>query len=128
MPLRNPCDLPLKLPGHCSQCHKKLWDPKDGAFRRGATGKDIDALRPGKRACFLLLDGTTMDLTMCDDCVAAPDLDRLWKQTLVGWRSGNVDAVRPDVAKKSWDNLILAFLFAVPWSAVDVEEKLKVKL
>ena len=110
--LRNPTNLPLKKPGHCSQCTKHLWDREDDY--RG---------RVGKRASFLLANGTIMDLTMCDDCIASPDLERLWFQVVAGWRGGNVDAERVDIAKAVNTNFFLALLYTQPWAHVENEQK-----
>lgn len=113
---RSPLDfsgMSIKTPGHCTQCGKHLWDREDD-FRG----------RSGKRATFMMANGTVMDLTMCDNCLADLDLEQIWFQVLVGWRGGAVDAVREDIAKAVNTNFLLALLYTQDWRDVDNESKL----
>ena len=110
--LRNPTELPIKKPGHCTQCGAHLWDRED----------DFKG-RAGKRATFILANGTVMDLTMCDDCLEHVDCEKVWFQVLAGWRGGNADAVREDIAQAVNTNFILALLYTQDWRDVDNDMK-----
>lgn len=112
---RFPADLshPIRKPGHCVQCGTHLWDRVDD-FRN----------RAGKRGSFLMANGTVMDLTMCNACLENPDCELLWMNVMSGWRAGNCDAKRPDIAKAANENFILGLLYTQEWAAVDNEAKL----
>ncbi len=113
--IRSPADLshPIRKPGHCVQCGELLWDREDDY--RGRTGK---------RASFMLANGTIMDLTMCDGCLETPDFELLWYNVMSGWRSGNADAEFPNIAEAANTNCILALLYTQPWAHVDNESKI----
>ncbi len=106
-------DFGPKKPGHCTQCGEFLWDREDDY--RG---------RSGKRATFMLANGTVMDLTMCDECLEDLDLEKIWFQVLAGWRGGNADAVREDIAQAVNTNFVLALLYTQEWRDVDNEQKI----
>ena len=92
--------------GHCTGCGEYLWDPQtDPAFWRG------------ERATVLLADGSQMAITLCDKCLANPDLDIIWSVIIDGWFAEGATAY---VAKQHKENLILCVLYSTPWDEVDL--------
>jgi len=81
----------------------------------------------GARATFMLLDGTFMDLTICDNCKDGDmDLDVIWLNVMKGWKAELMLAVdKQDVraiqgraaflALQAHDNFILAHLCSPSW-------------
>ncbi len=108
--MRRLTDFAPKRARHCSQCGAELWG-------KGATREE----RKGFRASFMLLDGSLMDLTMCEGCAGVPDLEHLWGQVLAGWRYAKPEdaGMRATVARQARDNLILALLYRQRWADVE---------
>ncbi len=105
----HPSAFPVKRLGCCTQCGAVLWD-----------AKQPPSARPGVQATVVLADGSWMSLTVCAECFAAPDLDRMWGQVLAGWLQGKTVSLagKDYVARQARDNFILACLFGLPWDKV----------
>ena len=95
-------------------------------------GPAFDAAKPpqnwtGFRGTFMLMDGTSMDLTICSDCGGGElDLDKIWQNVLRGWEAERQLAVqrrRPQdeaprrkfLRKQAGENRVLAVLGLCPW-------------
>ncbi len=106
-------------------------------------GHAFDADRPvknwkGSRCTFMLLDGSFMDLAICEDCHDSKlDLDKIWTNVLEGWEEELTMAVeKPDpktsrrrakfLASQAHDNFILSHLCSCGWQeALRDEEPLR---
>ena len=108
---------------------------------KACLGPAFDADRPveswkGFRCTFQLLDGSYMDLTICDTCFENElDLDALWLNILEGWKEELEEAAEvPDpnlahrraqfLAKQAGGNLILAHLCGCSWKDALCDEEL----
>ena len=92
--------------GHCSDCGEHLWIAEDSL-----------ASRPGERITVILADGSLMDLTLGDCCVAEPDLDSIWQRVVAGWKNENaVDYA----AKQMRKNCILGIFYSKKWTQVEL--------
>ena len=99
-----------KEPGCCSACRMRLF-PADAPV----------SLRTGWRATYVLADGSFMDLTMCDDCVAGgEDFDAMWDNHIQGLVATAPRMLSPYVNRQLDDgNFILARLYEHRWKDVD---------
>jgi len=79
-----------KVAGCCTKCDAEVYevrqrDPKTKLPRRlGA------ALPNARRATFVLMNGTRMDLTFCSDCASGlvpSEYAQLWQRVMLSWWS-----------------------------------------
>ena len=95
-----------KKVGHCSDCGSFVWT------------SDVPVeQRFGKRVTVILADGSLMDLTLGDCCVANPDLDSIWQRVVAGWKNENAIDYS---AKQMRGNCILAVFYSKKWTQVEL--------
>lgn len=95
----------IKQIGCCSQCGEYVWNPVDSVLSR-----------PGVRATFILLDGSLMDLTIGNCCVADLDFSIIWQRVVAGWTAENADEY---AAKQARENHIVGLVYTIPWKDVE---------
>lgn len=75
------------MPGHCSKCDTQVYE----VLRRAKDGTPAQIGKPlsnAMKATFALVNGTQMDLTLCDTCLAdlaTTDYPFLWNRVMDGW-------------------------------------------
>ena len=107
-----------KLLGHCSQCEKLCWDPH-------AVPPQPMNTYDGVRATFMLSDGSLMPLTLCDECIEAPDYDKLWEAVMGGWlheakTTTDSPTIRDDYVLKQFSRgtFILDLFYVEKWTEI----------
>ena len=102
-----------KRNGCCSKCDAEVFEIKtrdaDGLPKQ--TGAPLDN---GVRANFLMVNGSTMDLTFCKTCfdsLAPSDYLPLWHRVLLSWGKG-------EWASSQVDNGLVAVLHHQAWKDV----------
>lgn len=109
---------PKKL-GCCSKCDKEVFEilKRDSDTRLPIkVGAPLDN---AVRANFQLIDGSSMDLTLCDECansLTAQDHAFLWQRAMLSW----VDESGGDHPwiKRQTSNGIFALLHKQSWDAI----------
>lgn len=98
--------MPRKMVGFCADCSTHIWD----------AGTDPKSWG-GKRATMLLANGSFMDVTLCNDCLENPNLDRIWENVLEGWIAEGGGKYAAWQAK---DDFILSMIYTMPWNVVEM--------
>ena len=108
-----------KLLGCCTQCDREVFEV---TARNPETREPVKVGAPkaeAVRACFILADGTRMDLTFCAECaqkIVAPQFASLWERVMTSWVASS-GAEHPWV-KTQTTNAILAMDSMRRWTEV----------